>query len=140
MVVKTMPLNTIMLDNQTFSVFFTKTIIGRNPPGKFYVIGRPYIGRQTAAGTLVLFHLDGRIIVTARLQSDWWRPNDDPKEHPDARCVYLFDSSTIKVLNNPCRLKDLPTPWQQKWPRGRFDPFPRTLDGAYENEFLGKAT
>jgi hypothetical protein len=137
-IIRTMPLTIDML-GQTIDAFFKNTVPARNPPGKFYVINGDYIGKNTPAGTLVLFHLHGRIVVHARLQHDWWQQNDDRIRHPKAKRFYILDVATITVLNNPLRLSDLPQAWQLKWPRGQFDQRSRTLDDTDEKNFLRSA-
>lgn len=135
--VKTMPLSAAMMDGQTPAIFFGRTLPARQPPGKFYVIGRPYIGKKTPAGSLVLFHHAGAIVALARLPPSWYRPNDDPTGRPNAVAVYLFDD--IRILHTPLGVADLPLAWQAKWACGRFDQYPRTLDPAEEAVFLAVA-
>jgi hypothetical protein len=137
MPVKTMPLSTKGLEGEPCETFFTKTMSGRSPPGKYYVFGRDYIARDTPAGTLVLFHHEGLIVAHARLRHDWRHENDDPAGKPGARAVYFFEE--VSVLQRPMKHGDLPAGWQEEWSRGRFDQSPRTLDDTYEDQFLAKA-
>jgi hypothetical protein len=136
MSVKTMPLSQEMLDGWTLDRFFREALPTRNPPGKFYVIGRDYIDQGTPAGTLVLFHLGGKVVAHARLGPQWRRDNDDRKGHQTAVRIYILDDAT--VLQTPLTLSDLPAAWQSEW-AGRFDQNPRTLDDSFEAEFLRKA-
>jgi hypothetical protein len=137
MSVKTLPLNADMLGGQAPIEFFGRTLLVRQPPGKFYVIGRPYISQITPAGTLVVFHYQGQVVAHARLQRDWYRLNDDPTRRPLPVAIYLLER--MHVLPAPCSVDDLPTTWQAAWPNGRFDQYPRTLDDGSEAEFLRRA-
>jgi hypothetical protein len=57
--------------------------------------------------------MGGKIVVHARLQSDCRRNNDDPKDRPTAKCIYLFEDAV--VLTSPMGVAQLPQEWQKSW-------------------------
>ncbi len=135
MPVKTVPLNIQVMENRTPIDFFG-TILPRRRPSKFYVYGRQYINKDTAPGTLVLFHYQGKIVAYARLAENWLQDNDDLIERAEAKAVYVFRN--IEYCIHPIGIEDLPVQWQASWGNGRFDQNPRTLDDQFEQDFLNR--
>lgn len=131
---RSMPLSDEVLEGFPISEFFLEELPRRDPPGKFYVHGRNYIARSTPAGTLVVFHHHGLVVAHARLQTNWWRHNDDLAGRPNAICVYLLERAA--VLEPGLAFHDLPATWQREWGRRRFDMCSRKLDAAAQEEFL----